>query len=204
MQKTKITNLLFATGNQNKVKEIRTLIKDLPYSIQTMGEIGFEEDIPETGKTLLENAIIKAEYLYEKTNSNVIAEDTGLEVDALGGKPGVYSARFAGEDNNAEKNMDLLLEKLGASANRKAKFHTVIALILDGELFTFQGKVNGTIQNKKTGFQGFGYDPLFVPKNETRSFAEMSIEEKSKISHRARAFKKMVDFLTKLNEGTDD
>jgi XTP/dITP diphosphohydrolase len=187
--------LLFATGNKNKVKEIKALISNLPYEITTMGEIGFHEDIPETGKTLAENAILKAKYLYEKTSKNIIAEDTGLEVDSLGGAPGVHTARYAGDKKDPNANMDLLLENLNKVSDRSAQFRTVIALILDGQLHTFEGIARGEIASKKSGEDGFGYDPIFIPHGFNITFAEMDLRAKSAISHRARAMKKMLEFL---------
>lgn len=189
------TNLVFATGNINKVLEIRALLEGLPYEVTTMGEIGFTEDIPETGKTLSENAIIKAKYMFEKTGHNIIAEDTGLIVDALNGNPGVHTARYAGEEKDPDKNMALLLLNLEGSADRSARFHTVIALILDGEVDTFDGISEGEIAMQKAGSKGFGYDPIFVPKNHTVTFAEMDMKTKSKLSHRGRALENMLAFL---------
>lgn len=187
--------LLFATGNPNKVIEIRRLMKDLAIQIVTMSEVGFNEDIPETGHTLKENAILKAKYLFDKTGENVIAEDTGLEVNAMEGKPGVHTARFAGEAKDPVANMDLLLDKLSNCDDRRAQFHTVIALILDGKLHTFDGIVKGEIGRKKTGTDGFGYDPIFIPEGYSESFAEMDIDLKSSMSHRGRALEKMLKFL---------
>jgi XTP/dITP diphosphohydrolase len=187
--------LLFATGNKNKVIEIRDLLKDLPYEVITMGEIGFTEDIPETGDTLQENAILKAQYLFSKTKQNVIAEDTGLEVDILDGAPGVYTARYGGEKKDPIANMNLLIENLSKKTNRAAQFRTVIALILEGKMHTFEGIVRGTIALQKSGAQGFGYDPIFIPEDYSKTFAEMGLDIKSTISHRARAMQKMIQFL---------
>lgn len=187
--------LLFATGNKNKVLEINQLLNKLPYHIITMKEAGFEEDIPETGSTLKENAIIKAQYLHEKTHKNVIAEDTGLEVDALDGAPGVHTARYAGDSKDPNENMDLLLTNLDGIMNRKARFHTVVALILDDKLYTFEGFAEGNIGLAKSGAKGFGYDPIFIPEGHERTFAEMSMEMKAEISHRGKAVRKLVEFL---------
>lgn len=189
--------IIFASNNKNKVQEIQNQV---PKSIQivTLEEIGCTEDIAETGKTLEENAIIKANYVTEKYGLPCFADDTGLEIDALNGEPGVYSARYAGEDKNADKNMDLVLQKLGTSTNRKSQFKTVIALNINNQQHLFTGIVEGDIRNKKTGTNGFGYDPIFEPENLGKTFAEMTIDEKNKLSHRGRAVEKLVEFLGKL------
>ena len=187
--------LLFATGNINKVKELKSRLESLPFDVLTMREAGFLEDIPETGSTLIENSILKAQYLFTKTGENVLAEDTGLEVDALNGAPGVHTARYAGEKRDPDQNMRLLLQNLKGNRQRSARFHTVITLILSGKQFTFDGYSEGAIAEEKSGQKGFGYDPIFIPENFTETFAEMSMEEKSKISHRSRAFDKMETFL---------
>ena len=189
--------LLFATGNKNKVIEIKALLDGLPYEIVSMDEIGFTEDIPETGKDLMENAIIKAQYLFDKTKKNIIAEDTGLEVSALNGAPGVHTARYAGDAKDSTANMNLLLENLIEKEDRSAQFHTVIALIINGELYTFDGISKGEIAKNLSGSEGFGYDPIFIPEGFSTTFAEMSLAEKSKISHRGRALSKMIEFLKK-------
>lgn len=189
--------IIFASNNKNKVQEIQNQV---PKSIQivTLDEIGCTEDIAETGTTLEENAIIKANYITEKYGLPCFADDTGLEIDALNGEPGVYSARYAGEDKNADKNMDLVLEKLSNSTNRKAQFKTVIALNINNEQHLFTGIVEGEVRNKKTGTQGFGYDPIFEPENLGKTFAEMSLEEKNKLSHRGRAVEQLINFLGNL------
>lgn len=189
--------IIFASNNKNKVQEIQNQV---PKSIQiiTLEEIGCTEDIAETGMTLEENAIIKANYVTEKYGLPCFADDTGLEIDALNSEPGVYSARYAGEDKNADKNMDLVLQKLGASINRKAQFKTVIALNINNKQHLFTGVVEGDIRNEKTGTNGFGYDPIFEPKNLGKTFAEMTIDEKNKLSHRGRAVEKLVAFLSQL------
>lgn len=186
--------IIFASNNKNKVQEIQNQV---PKSIQivTLDEIGCTEDIAETGNTLEENAIIKANYITEKYGLPCFADDTGLEIDALNGEPGVYSARYAGEDKNADKNMDLVLEKLGISTDRKAQFKTVIALNINNEQHLFTGIVEGVIRNEKTGTNGFGYDPIFEPESFGKTFAEMSLEEKNKLSHRGRAVEQLVAFL---------
>lgn len=186
--------IIFASNNKNKVQEIQNQV---PKSIQivTLDEIGCTEDIAETGNTLEENAIIKANYITEKYGLPCFADDTGLEIDALNGEPGVYSARYAGEDKNADKNMDLVLEKLHNSTNRKAKFKTVIALNINNKQHLFTGIVEGEIRNEKTGTNGFGYDSIFEPENLGKTFAEMSLEEKNKLSHRGRAVEQLIAFL---------
>lgn len=188
--------IVFASNNKNKVQEIQNQV---PKSIQivTLDEIGCTEDIAETGLTLEENAIIKANYITEKYGLPCFADDTGLEIEALNGEPGVYSARYAGEDKNANKNMDLVLDKLRNEINRKAQFKTVIALNIDQKQHLFTGIVQGEIRDKKTGTNGFGYDPIFEPENLGKTFAEMTLEEKIKLSHRGRAVEKLVAFLLK-------
>ncbi|WLD24455.1 non-canonical purine NTP diphosphatase [Flavobacterium dauae] len=189
--------IIFASNNKNKVQEIQNQV---PKSIQivTLEEIGCNEDIAETGTTLEENAIIKANYVTQKYGLPCFADDTGLEIDALNGEPGVYSARYAGEDKNADKNMDLVLQKLGTSTNRKAQFKTVIALNINNEQHLFTGVVEGEIRNEKTGTNGFGYDPIFEPENLGKTFAEMTLEEKNKLSHRGRAVEQLIEFLINL------
>ena len=189
--------IIFASNNKNKVQEIQNQV---PESIQivTLEEIGCNEDIAETGTTLEENAIIKANYVTQKYGLPCFADDTGLEIDALNGEPGVYSARYAGEDKNANKNIDLVLQKLGTSTNRKAQFKTVIALNINNEQHLFTGVVEGEIRNEKTGTNGFGYDPVFEPENLGKTFAEMTLEEKNKLSHRGRAVEQLIEFLINL------
>src|SRR5690606_29486696 len=191
--------IIFASNNKNKVQEIQNQV---PKSIQivTLDEIGCTEDIAETGTTLEENVIIKANYITEKYGLPCFADDTGLEIDALNGEPGVYSARYAGEDKNADKNMDLVLEKLGISTKRKAQFKTVIALNINSEQYLFTGIVEGEIRNEKAGTNGFGYDPIFEPENLGKTFAEMSLEEKNKLSHRGRAVEQLIEFLSEITQ----
>lgn len=186
--------LIFATHNHNKAHEIQAM---MPKGIEvlTLDEIHCFEEIPETEKTLEGNATMKAQYIVDEFNLNCFADDTGLEIEALKGEPGVYSARYAGESRDANANMDLVLEKMKGLANRKAQFRTAIALYWDGEMYLFEGIVKGTILAEKRGKDGFGYDPIFEPENSEKSFAEMSLAEKNTISHRARALKKMIDFL---------
>jgi len=185
--------LIFATHNSNKVKEILPLIGD--NELSSLEDIGFHNEIEETGKTLEENALIKVRFIYDKFNENCFADDTGLEVECLDGAPGVYSARFAGKQKNAEDNMDKLLDLLKNKPNRKAQFRTIIALIIDGKEYVFEGIVKGEILEKKRGNKGFGYDPVFLPEKYDQSFAELPFNEKNKISHRALALKKLNKFL---------
>ncbi len=186
--------ILFASQNVNKVKEISKL---LPKHIEIIGlkDIGFSDDIPETASTLEGNAIMKAKYLASQLNYPIFADDTGLEIEALNGEPGVYSARYSGEDKNAEKNMDLVLKKLKGKLNRTAQFRTVISLEMNGENHCFEGKVEGVICENRSGDEGFGYDPIFKPDGYNTTFAEMSLDDKNKISHRGRAVSKFVEFL---------
>lgn len=186
--------ILFATSNQNKANEIR---KMLPNNIDllTLADIEITEDIPETSDTIEGNAKQKADYITSNYQLNCFADDTGLEIEALSGEPGVRSARYAGEKRSDDANMQLVLDKLKSSENRSARFKTVIALNINGEQFLFEGIVNGIIRQEKAGKNGFGYDPIFEPENCGKTFAEMSTEEKNQYSHRARAIKKMIDFL---------
>lgn len=187
--------LIFATQNQNKAKEIQQM---LPDSIQvlTLKDLNCLEDIPETASTLEGNASLKSAYVVENFNVNCFADDTGLEIEALNGEPGVLSARYSGIEKDSNANMDLVLNKLDGENNRRARFRTVISLVLDGQEFLFEGIVNGTIRHSKSGTDGFGYDPIFQPDGYDITFAEMSLEEKNKISHRGKAVKKLVDFLS--------
>lgn len=186
--------IIFASNNKNKVEEVQ---KQLPDSIQivTLEEIGHLEDIDEYGKTIEENAIIKADFISEKYQLPCFADDTGLEIEALNGAPGVYSARFAGEEKNAEKNMNLVLEKLDGISNRSAQFKTVIALNINNKQHLFEGIVKGQITTEKIGDNGFGYDPIFQPENFEQTFAEMTLEEKNRLSHRGLAVEKLIAFL---------
>ncbi len=187
--------IVFATGNVHKVKEIKAILGD-NYELTGLAEIGCHEDIPETQETVQGNALQKARYVVEHYNvKNCFAEDTGFEVEALNNEPGVYSARYAGPEKNADANIKLVLEKLQHKENRSARFRTVVALILDGKEYTFEGIIEGQVQQEKSGTGGFGYDPIFVPHGETRSFAEMSSEEKNRISHRAKAVQQLKQFL---------
>ncbi len=189
--------LVFATNNKHKVNEIQSLIKE-NLEILTLNDINCTEDIPETSPTIEGNAFQKARYLNQKYKYNCFADDTGLIVEALNGEPGVYSARYAGEQKNDEDNMNLLLQNLESKENRKAKFQTVIALIINGNEHAFVGEVHGTIAKEKKGNQGFGYDPIFIPQGYDCSFAEMSADEKNNISHRGIATRKLLQFLKNL------
>jgi XTP/dITP diphosphohydrolase len=186
--------LIFATNNNNKTIEIQNILGD-EFELLSLKDIGFTEDIPEPYDTLEDNALAKARHIYAINKSNCFADDTGLEIDALDGAPGVYSARYAGENKCAEDNIKKVLKNLEGKTNRKAQFRTVFALILDGEEFLFEGIVKGEISDTIKGDDGFGYDPVFIPEGFDMSFAEMSLDEKNKISHRARATHKLTHFL---------
>src|SRR5690554_973301 len=189
--------IIFASNNKNKVQEIQNQVPEF-IQIVTLEEIGCTEDIEETGTTIEENAVIKANYITEKYGMPCFADDTGLEIEALNGEPGVYSARYAGEDKNADKNMDLVLEKMQNESNRKAQFKTVIALNINDEQHLFTGIVEGEIRKEKTGTNGFGYDPIFEPEQLGKTFAEMTLDEKNTLTHRGRAVNQLVNFLKNL------
>lgn len=188
-----MTKLIFATHNPNKLKEIQAILPD--FELQSLTDVDIHEEIPEHEDTLEGNALVKARFVYNKLGVNCFADDTGLEVDALNGEPGVFSARYAGSTNDSEQNMNKLLEKLGQNKNRKARFRTIVALILDGEEFLFEGIAEGDITHSKHGKEGFGYDPIFKPQGFEKTFAQMDLIEKNSISHRKRAVQKLVDFL---------
>lgn len=187
--------IVFASNNKNKINEIS---QQLPKTIEvvSLADIGCTEDIPETGQTIESNASIKANYVTEKYGLPCFADDTGLEVEALDGEPGVFSARYAGEDKNDDKNMALVLAKLDQESNRKARFKTVIALNINNEKHLFTGIVNGNITQEKIGTNGFGYDPIFAPEGFAETFAQMTIEQKNEISHRGKAVKQLVKYLS--------
>ncbi len=191
---TKI-DLLFATSNKNKVLEIKKVLPK-EFNIKSLDDIGFCEEVPENENTIEGNAIFKANYIYKKYNLNVFADDTGLEVDSLNGKPGVHSARYAGISKNSTDNINKLLKKLKNKKNRKARFKTIIALILNSKIHTFEGVVEGIITKKPKGENGFGYDPVFIPSGYTKTFGELSLEEKNSISHRSLAMNKLIDFIS--------
>jgi XTP/dITP diphosphohydrolase len=186
--------LVFASNNSNKIKEIQQLVPDT-IQIVSLQDIGCFEDIPETADTIEGNAILKANYVTEKYGLNCFADDSGLEVEILNGEPGVHSARYAGETKNDEANMDQLLLNLKDKENRKANFKTVICLNLNGTQHLFTGIINGKIIEEKIGNNGFGYDPVFIADGYTKTFAELTMEEKSSISHRGIAVKQLVEFL---------
>jgi XTP/dITP diphosphohydrolase len=188
-------DLVFATNNQNKLREIRELLADSSFNILSLDDLGFAEEIEEPYDTLEENAMHKAKHIHFKYGINVFADDTGLEVDELNGEPGVYSARYAGVPPDSLKNMEKVLSKLKNKESRTARFRTVIALILNDEELYFNGIIEGRIANEKSGELGFGYDPIFIPEKHNITFAEMSAEDKNKISHRGRAVRNLVDYL---------
>ena len=189
--------LVFATNNLHKLKEVQEMLSNA-IEVLSLKDIGCFEDIEETESTLEGNAKLKADYITEKYGFDCFADDTGLEVEALDGDPGVYSARYAGEHGNAEKNMEKLLIELQNKSSRKAKFRTIIALNLKNKQYLFEGICDGEILNEKSGVKGFGYDPIFKPKNASSSFAEMNSEEKNIISHRGIAIQELVQFLNSL------
>ena len=186
--------IVFATNNKHKQDEIRR-ISEGKIEILSLSDIGCHDDIPETGATLEENALQKADYIKRHFGYDCFADDTGLEVDALNGAPGVFSARYAGESCDPEDNMDKLLRELNGVENRKARFRTVIALVLNGNVHYFDGVVHGEITSERRGAEGFGYDPIFVPDGHCKTFAELGNGEKNKMSHRAIGTRKLVDFL---------
>ena len=194
---TAMKTLVFATNNRHKLEEISNILGE-QITVKSLKDINCSDEIPETGDTLEENALQKARYIYERYHLDCFADDTGLEVEAIHGEPGVYSARYAGENVSYDDNTNKLLLKLEGITNRKACFRTVMALIIDGKEFLFEGRVDGEIISEKRGMQGFGYDPVFVPEGFTQTFAEMSLAEKNNISHRARASMKLCEFLGKL------
>lgn len=188
--------LVFATHNDNKIKEVQDLLGE-KFEVKSLVDIGCHEDIVEDGLTFHENSLLKSEYIFKRFGLNAFADDSGLEVKSLNNEPGIYSARYSGS-RDMNENINLLWEKLSAFEDKSAQFKTVISLILDGEIYYFEGVVKGKIIHEKRGENGFGYDPVFIPEGHERTFAEMSLEEKSVLSHRAKAVKKMVDFLLQL------
>lgn len=189
-----LQKLIFATNNQHKLQEVKSILAEY-FDILGLSDINCPEDIPETGATLEENAKIKAEYIKTKFGFDCFADDTGLEVESLNNAPGVYSARYAGPEHDSKKNMEKLLSSMQGKENRKARFRTVIALILKGELHLFEGIINGTITLTPKGNSGFGYDPVFVPDGYDKTFAELGDDIKNKISHRALAVNKLYEFI---------
>jgi XTP/dITP diphosphohydrolase len=195
--------LVFATNNIHKLSEINDLLGD-SFTLLRLEDVGISEDIPEDFPTLEGNALYKAKYVHKKTGLNVFADDTGLEIEELNGAPGVHSARFAGNGKDFKANTEKVLRLMEGKKNRKAKFRTVIALIFDGSEYLFEGSVSGEILYSERGTGGFGYDPVFVPEGKTRSFAEMPLSEKNMISHRSRAFEKLILFLTSNSDGNNN
>jgi XTP/dITP diphosphohydrolase len=191
--------LIFATNNKHKLQEVQKLLPSA-INLVTLADAGIHEDIPETADTLEGNASIKSRFVFELTDLNCFADDTGLEVEALNGAPGVYSARYAGEKCSFADNVNKLLHEMQDKDNRAAKFRTVISLMLDEKEYFFEGVVDGEITREVHGTDGFGYDPIFKPAGFDKTFAEMTLEEKNKISHRARAVEKLVAFLSSLKE----
>ena len=191
--------LVFATNNKHKLEEIRAILGD-KIELLSLNDINCHDDIPETADTLQGNALIKARYIYDKFGVNCFADDTGLEVDSLGGEPGVYSARYAGEECDPKANMNKLLDNLTGKTDRNAQFRTVIALIIDGEEKLFEGNVKGIISNEKMGDAGFGYDPIFIPEGFSESFAQMTGDMKNSISHRYRATEELSNYLKQQND----
>jgi XTP/dITP diphosphohydrolase len=187
--------IVFATNNEHKLREISDLLGD-SFILLNLKDVNIKEDIPEDLPTLEGNALFKAKYIHHATGMNVFADDTGLEIEELNGRPGVHSARFAGVHKDFSANTEKVLKLMKGKKNRKAKFRTVIALIVNGSENLFEGIISGTILNEKRGTGGFGYDPIFVPSGEKMTFAEMSLHEKNKISHRALAFEKLKLFLS--------
>jgi XTP/dITP diphosphohydrolase len=190
--------LVFATNNNNKVKEVLSLLDD-SFNIITLQEAGIDIDIPEPWDTLEENAREKSTVIYKMTGKDCFSEDSGMEIDALDGRPGVLSARYAGDQKKAEDNIAKVLEEMEGVTNRRASFRTVLSLILDGQEYQFEGIQPGEILTELRGTQGFGYDPIFLPEGATRSFAEMDLTEKNQYSHRAKALHKLINFLKQRN-----
>jgi XTP/dITP diphosphohydrolase len=190
-------DLVFATNNQHKLKELQAILGE-DITLLSLNNIGCNEEIPEEHPTLEGNASQKAHYIFDKYGYNCFADDTGLEIDALNGEPGVYSARYAGDEKSAEANMEKVLEKMTKINKRDARFRTVISLIINGEEKLFEGIVRGEILKEKKGNSGFGYDPIFRPESFEQSFAQMELAEKNKISHRGRAVQKLVKYLKEM------
>ena len=191
-----VRELVFATNNAHKLSEVQHLLGDR-FRLLSLKDIHFEDEIPEDYDTLEQNALQKARYIFDKSHLNCFADDTGLEVDALNGRPGVFSARYAGEGKNPKDNIKKLFQELNGVKNRKARFRTVVALIIDNQEYLFEGIVNGQIIESERGVDGFGYDPVFLPDGYSLTFAEMMLDQKNLISHRARAVGKLIEFLKK-------
>tara|TARA_B100001769_G_C22076450_1_gene579726 strand:- start:500 stop:1090 length:591 start_codon:yes stop_codon:yes gene_type:complete len=191
--------IIFATHNNNKLLEVKKMISK-KIEIKSLSDLGYNFEIPENEKTIEENAIFKAKFIYSKFKLNVFADDTGLEVEALGGKPGVHSARYAGNDKDNKKNIKKLLDSIRGIENRKANFKTVISLIFKDKLYVFEGKIYGKISDEEKGLFGFGYDPVFIPDGFKKTFGELNPEIKNTISHRAIAFNKLISFIKKNHD----
>ena len=191
--------IIFATHNNNKLLEVKKMISK-KIEIKSLSDLSYNFEIPENEKTIEENAIFKAKFIYSKFKLNVFADDTGLEVEALGGKPGVHSARYAGNDKDNKKNIKKLLDSIRGIENRKANFKTVISLIFKDKLYVFEGKIYGKISDEEKGLFGFGYDPVFIPDGFKKTFGELNPEIKNTISHRAIAFNKLISFIKKNHD----
>ena len=195
--------IVFATNNAHKMEEVAAMLGG-EYRLVTLRECGITEEIPENEPTIEGNALQKARYVHERTGADCFADDTGLEVDALGGAPGVHSARYATDGHDFEANMRLLLRNMEGKSDRRARFRTVIALILDGEEYVFEGVVEGRITEQPAGDHGFGYDPVFVPEGETETFAEMTPERKNALRHRGLAVRRFADFMLLYDARTEE
>lgn len=193
-----IMQLVFATNNKNKFKEVELMLKGLSIELLSLKDVECFEDIPETKATIEGNALQKANYVFEKYGYNCFADDTGLEIEALNGEPGIYSARYAGDSKDQKANMKKVLDKLSGKENRKAQFKTIFALIIEGKETLFSGIIKGEILKEETGTYGFGYDPIFKAEGYDLSFAEITMDEKNKISHRALATQKLVEYLKNI------
>ncbi len=191
--------LVFATNNQHKFNEIKNIFSDR-VNLISLKDLNFNEDIPEDHNSLEENSASKALFVYNKYKIDCFADDTGLEIEALNGDPGVHSARYAGDQCNFEDNINKVLQKMHGIINREARFRTVISLVENGRIVNFEGSIRGKILNEKKGAKGFGYDPIFQPDGYEQTFAEMTMQEKNKISHRGRAIEKLINYLSTRNE----
>jgi len=189
--------IVFATNNRHKIEEVAPLLKKT-YSLLTLSDIGCTDDIPETADTLQGNALQKAQFVYEKYHKDCFSDDTGLEIETLNNAPGVHSARYAGAQRSSSDNVQKVLNEMQGKINRNARFCTVIALLLNGKTYFFEGEVKGTIIQQPIGVNGFGYDPIFIPEGYDKTFAELDLKVKNTISHRARAVKKLITFLTDI------
>lgn len=193
--------IIFASNNLHKIREINSILGN-SFTLLSLKDINIFEDIPEDEPLIEGNALAKARYVFKTTGLDVFADDTGLEIEALDGQPGVHSARFAGAGKDSAANIEKVLVLLGDNKNRRARFRTVIALILDKQEYLFEGIITGNIINEKKGVEGFGYDPIFIPDGKTKTFAEMELVEKNSVSHRARAFEKLRSFLSEYENKT--